>query len=81
MWALAYHFEPHYSPLRVMMHKLLMLATVLDDTYDNYATLHEIENFTQALQRYTYGTSLEITLSRLKCRSQFFFIIKEKVKK
>nr|QEV81844.1 terpene synthase 5 [Prunella vulgaris] len=53
MWGLAYHFEPEYAPVRVLITKYYMTATTVDDTYDNYATLEEIELFTQAIDRWS----------------------------
>lgn len=52
MWALTYHLEPHYSNLRIAIAKTYQMLTIMDDTYDNYATIQEIELFTRALERY-----------------------------
>ncbi|KAL8515829.1 hypothetical protein ACS0TY_014506 [Phlomoides rotata] len=51
-WGVAANFEPQYSHVRIAFTKSVKLASVLDDTYDNYATLAEAELFTQHLERW-----------------------------
>jgi len=51
-WALGIYFEPQYSTARTIMAKLTALATVIDDTYDAYATIDELELFTKAIERW-----------------------------
>ncbi|KAK6121266.1 hypothetical protein DH2020_044969 [Rehmannia glutinosa] len=48
----AFHFEPQYSHVRITMAKLFIMMTVMDDTYDNYATLEEAQLFTDILKRW-----------------------------
>ncbi|KAL8545673.1 hypothetical protein ACS0TY_005708 [Phlomoides rotata] len=50
-WGVAANFEPQYSHLRIAFAKSMKLASIIDDTYDNYATLAEAELFTQHLER------------------------------
>nr|QNC49792.1 terpene synthase 10 [Leucophyllum frutescens] len=52
LWGLASHFEPEYSFIRVAAGKSMQLVSLMDDTYDNYATLEEAELFTEVLQRW-----------------------------
>lgn len=54
LWGMAHHFEPQYSYVRKAAAIVYELITVMDDTYDNYATIQEAEHFTQALERYIY---------------------------
>ncbi|KAL8528066.1 hypothetical protein ACS0TY_005765 [Phlomoides rotata] len=51
-WGVAANFEPQYSHLRIAFAKSMKLASIIDDTYDNYATLAEAELFTQHLERW-----------------------------
>ncbi|KAG8370960.1 hypothetical protein BUALT_Bualt13G0037500 [Buddleja alternifolia] len=50
-WMVGIHFKPEYSFSRSAATKALVLATVLNDTYGNYATLEELDIFTDILQR------------------------------
>jgi (-)-germacrene D synthase len=50
-WPLAMSYEPKYSFSRKMVGKLVACISLLDDTYDAYGTVEELELFTQAIQR------------------------------
>ncbi|XP_038720312.1 probable terpene synthase 6 [Tripterygium wilfordii] len=45
-------FEPQYARPRIIMGKLVILITILDDTFDAYGTLEELECFTNAMERW-----------------------------
>ncbi|XP_059623571.1 valerianol synthase TPS8-like isoform X2 [Cornus florida] len=51
-WAMATFSEPHYSLARVMLTKIMAMASTMDDTYDEYGTLEELKLFTNAVQRW-----------------------------
>ena len=51
-WALGVYYEPNYSVGRMILAKIIALATVLDDMYDVYATLDELDLFTEAIERF-----------------------------
>nr|QJB23281.1 sesquiterpene synthase 1 [Atractylodes lancea] len=51
-WALGVYFEPQYSLSRMFLARVLSIETLLDDTYDAYGTLEELEIFTEAIQRW-----------------------------
>nr|XP_016487179.1 PREDICTED: (E,E)-germacrene B synthase-like [Nicotiana tabacum] len=44
-------FEPQYSRTRKILGKLINIITMVDDTFDAYATFDEIVAFTDAMQR------------------------------
>jgi hypothetical protein len=50
-WPLSMSYEPKYSFSRKMVGKLVVCISLLDDTYDAYGTVEELELFTQAIQR------------------------------
>ncbi|CAJ2669832.1 unnamed protein product [Trifolium pratense] len=52
VWGLAVYFEPQYSSGRVLMAKLIMIMTAIDDAYDAYGTIDELELFTEAIERW-----------------------------
>ncbi|XP_043700443.1 (-)-germacrene D synthase-like [Telopea speciosissima] len=46
------YFEPNYSLARMMLTKVIALTSILDDTYDVYDTLEELNLFTNAIERW-----------------------------
>ncbi|KAH7652873.1 Beta-cubebene synthase protein [Dioscorea alata] len=51
-WILGVYFEPQYSKARMMMVKVITILSVMDDAYDSYGTLRELQLFTLAIQRW-----------------------------
>ncbi|AES74576.2 sesquiterpene synthase [Medicago truncatula] len=51
-WVLAVYFEPQYSQARKMMIKVITLLSIIDDTYDAYGSIDELELFTKAIERW-----------------------------
>lgn len=49
-WALGVYFEPQYSYARKFLAKLIIIITVVDDAYDAYGTIDELELFTKAIE-------------------------------
>ncbi|WCJ24381.1 Alpha-copaene synthase [Euphorbia peplus] len=54
-WILGVYFEPQYCLARKMLTKVIAMASILDDTYDNFATAEEIGLLTDAIQRWDVG--------------------------
>ncbi|KAD3338017.1 hypothetical protein E3N88_33538 [Mikania micrantha] len=52
-WVLGVYFEPQYSRSRIFLTKMIKMATIFDDTYDNYGTYDELKIFTEAVQRWS----------------------------
>jgi hypothetical protein len=71
-WILGVYFEPCYSRARIITTKYIILLSVLDDTYDIYATLDECRLLTIAFKRYL--TSLGIHFVGSKITSIMIFI-------
>nr|QWB49547.1 terpene synthase 13 [Aquilaria sinensis] len=51
-WAIAVYYEPCYALGRKILTKLIALTSLLDDMYDAYGTIEELELLTQAIQRW-----------------------------
>lgn len=51
-WALGVYFEPEYYFARKTLCKFIAMITVVDDIYDVYGKLDELEIFTEAIQRF-----------------------------
>ncbi|KAH6759072.1 hypothetical protein C2S51_019307 [Perilla frutescens var. frutescens] len=69
-WAIAL-FEPHqYGYHRKVAAKIITLITSLDDVYDIYGTLDELQLFTDAIQRWDTES-----ISRLPYYMQLFYMV------
>ncbi|CAL0323289.1 unnamed protein product [Lupinus luteus] len=51
-WILGVYFEPQYSQARYIMIKVASLISIIDDTYDSFGTIDELELFTKAIERW-----------------------------
>ncbi|CAA2980614.1 vetispiradiene synthase 2-like [Olea europaea subsp. europaea] len=51
-WAIGVYHEPQYSAARIMLTKTIAMISIIDDTYDAYGTVEELEVFTEAIQRW-----------------------------
>ncbi|KAJ0974931.1 hypothetical protein J5N97_016896 [Dioscorea zingiberensis] len=51
-WILGVYFEPEYSRARMMMTKVIAMFSLMDDIYDCYGTLVELQLFTDVIQRW-----------------------------
>ncbi|CAF2016490.1 unnamed protein product [Brassica oleracea] len=52
LWSIGAYFEPQYSQARVKTAIALIIFTMLDDTYDAYGTMEELEIFTDAIEKW-----------------------------
>ena len=50
-WPLGMSYVPKDSIARRMVAKLISIISLVDDTYNAYGTVEELELFTQAIQR------------------------------
>ncbi|CAI9754879.1 unnamed protein product [Fraxinus pennsylvanica] len=51
-WAMGVYHEPQYSIARIMLTKTIAMTSIIDDTYDAYGTVEELEIFTEAIMRW-----------------------------
>ncbi|KAL4272040.1 hypothetical protein GQ457_13G002780 [Hibiscus cannabinus] len=51
-WIMGVYFEPQYSLGRKMLTKVIAMASIVDDTYDSYATYDELIPYTDAIERW-----------------------------
>lgn len=52
LWCLGMVSEPRFGPFREMATKIICLITIIDDTYDVYGSLEEVELFTDFVDRF-----------------------------
>ncbi|KAK2967983.1 hypothetical protein RJ640_027643 [Escallonia rubra] len=51
-WTLGLYSEPRYSLGRIIVAKTVAMISVLDDTYDAYGTVEELQLFTDSVERW-----------------------------
>ena len=74
-------FEPELSYFRRMSTKILALSTTIDDVYDVYGTLDELELFTEAVERLAIDKSLIYLIDDSKeIVRKYFFVLKTLLK-
>ncbi|WCJ20871.1 Terpenoid cyclases/Protein prenyltransferases superfamily protein [Euphorbia peplus] len=59
-WAFGSQFQPEFGLSRIMIAKYTVIVTVLDDTYDSFGNLDELEPLTAAIQRGTLDATDEL---------------------
>ncbi|TYG47432.1 hypothetical protein ES288_D11G337900v1 [Gossypium darwinii] len=52
LWVLGVYFEPQYSFAREILVKTFVMTSIMDDTYDSYGTLEELQLLKNAIQRW-----------------------------
>lgn len=62
-WTLGVYHEPQYSRARIMLAKTIAMISVIDDTYDSYGTVDELEIFTDAVERYVRSVTMHISFT------------------
>jgi hypothetical protein len=58
LWAVGEVFEPQFGYYRKMATRITALITALDDAYDVYGTLEELEVFTDVIERLVLSVDL-----------------------
>ncbi|KAK6775232.1 hypothetical protein RDI58_026233 [Solanum bulbocastanum] len=51
-WTLGVYFEPQYSQARIMLAKTIAIISIVDDTFDSYGIVKELNTYTDAIQRW-----------------------------
>ena len=51
-WALGVFFEAKHFAIRILLVKVVAVLTIIDDIYDSFGTLEELELFTEAIERF-----------------------------
>ncbi|XP_060199548.1 vetispiradiene synthase 3-like [Lycium barbarum] len=51
-WTVGVYIEPQYSQARVMLAKTIAMISIIDDTFDAYGIVKELDTYTDAIQRW-----------------------------
>ena len=62
-WSLGVHFEPEYSQGRLILTKMTVLTSVMDDMFNAYGTLEELQLFTDVIKRFYIYSLLIVNLN------------------
>ncbi|XP_068304640.1 probable terpene synthase 9 [Pyrus communis] len=60
LWAMGINYEPQFSNCRIGLTKFVCILTVIDDMYDVYGFLDELELFTDAVHRWNMEDKEEL---------------------
>ncbi|XP_038688573.1 probable terpene synthase 6 [Tripterygium wilfordii] len=52
LWAMGTSFEPQYVEIRINTAKVILSLSILDDTFDAFGTIEELQQFTDAIQKW-----------------------------
>ena len=77
-WAVGVAFEPQCSDCRKSVAKMFSFVTIIDDIYDVYGTLDELELFTDAVERFVLRKELPSHQFGLFCchdANRFIFLL------
>ncbi|CAN4111969.1 unnamed protein product [Withania somnifera] len=77
IWAVGALFEPQHSYFRIMITKVIAFISIIDDIYDVYGTLDELELFTHAIQRWDIKIVEQLPDYMKVCYFALFNIINE----
>ncbi|KAG8370746.1 hypothetical protein BUALT_Bualt13G0015600 [Buddleja alternifolia] len=54
-WVSGVYYEPKYAIARKITTKVQAMASIIDDTFDAYGTLEELEILTEAIERWSFS--------------------------
>ncbi|XP_071738887.1 R-linalool synthase QH1, chloroplastic-like [Rutidosis leptorrhynchoides] len=77
MWSVGANHEPEYSALRRNVTKNITMVNVIDDVYDVYGTLEELEQFTQVVRRWDVNAIEELPDYMKICFLGFYNTVNE----
>uniref|UniRef100_A0A2N9GH73 Terpene synthase N-terminal domain-containing protein n=1 Tax=Fagus sylvatica TaxID=28930 RepID=A0A2N9GH73_FAGSY len=60
LWTVGVIFQPQFAYARTMLTKVMALITTIDDVYDLYGTLDELELFTDAVERWDINATNQL---------------------
>ncbi|KAG5413512.1 hypothetical protein IGI04_001079 [Brassica rapa subsp. trilocularis] len=65
-FVISMYFEPHFSSARIMLTKFVTAETIIDDTFDRYASMSEAESLAKSLERWAPDKDMDKQPNYLK---------------
>lgn len=77
LWATGVAFEPQYGNIRKRLTKVTKLVLIIDDVYDVFGTLDELEIFTSAVERWDFERTGLLPESMKFCMKMLYDTVAE----
>ncbi|KAL8107827.1 hypothetical protein AgCh_024292 [Apium graveolens] len=77
LWAVGISRRPEHRYFRIQMAKVIQLITTLDDVYDVFATLDELEVFTSVIERWDINSMTELPHYMKICFMTLYNLVNE----
>ncbi|XP_068467919.1 (-)-germacrene D synthase-like isoform X1 [Phaseolus vulgaris] len=76
-WIVGVYYEPQYFLARRILMKVIAISSIIDDVYDAYATIDEIEIFTNAIERWDISSLVDLPEYMKLCYKALLDIFEE----
>ncbi|XP_017971249.1 PREDICTED: probable terpene synthase 9 [Theobroma cacao] len=77
IWAMRIIFEPQFSKCRIYLTRFVCILTAIDDMYDVYGMLDELELFTRAVNQWDIGAMKDLPEYMKPCYLALFNFVNE----
>ncbi|XP_034678278.1 LOW QUALITY PROTEIN: (-)-germacrene D synthase-like [Vitis riparia] len=76
-WILGVYFEPQFFLARRILTKVIAMTSIIDDIYDAYGTLEELELFTEAVERWDISAIDQLPEYMRVCYQALLYVYSE----
>ncbi|KAL2327935.1 hypothetical protein Fmac_021362 [Flemingia macrophylla] len=76
-WIIGVYFEPQHSIARRIMTKIIAISSIIDDMYDAYGTINELELFTNAIERWDISSIVDLPDYMKLCYTSLLDVFEE----
>ncbi|RVW37342.1 (-)-germacrene D synthase [Vitis vinifera] len=77
LWILGVYFEPQFFFARRILTKVIAMTSIIDDIYDVYGTLEELELFTEAVERWDISAIDQLPEYMRVCYQALLYVYSE----
>ncbi|KAG2396987.1 (-)-germacrene D synthase [Vigna angularis] len=76
-WIVGVYYEPQYCLARRILRKVIAISSIIDDVYDAYGTIDELEIFTDAIERWDISSLVDLPEYMRLCYKELLDIFEE----